>query len=103
MFVRDLVTVEPLEVRQGHSSVLDGSGALVGAPYYRLRSAGSANGTTITRFRAGLMLEGNGGTSSQLQWRTEADVARPGRHRYPQQSTPLFLILTAPTAGSRWA
>ena len=29
MFVRDLVTVESLEVRQGHSSVLYGSGAPV--------------------------------------------------------------------------
>ena len=74
MFVRDLVTVESLEVRQGHSSVLYGSGTPGGALNYRLRGA---DGTTLTRFRTGLVLEGDGGRNTQLQWRTEADVARP--------------------------
>lgn len=83
MFVRDLVTVESLDVRQGHSSVLYGSGTPGGSLNYRLRGAGSADGTTLTRFRAGLVLEGNGGTSSQLQWRTEADIARPASADMP--------------------
>ena len=75
--MRDLVTVDSLELRQGHSSVLYGSGAPGGAFNFRLRGAGGADAATLTRFRAGLVLEGGQRTSTELQWRTEADVARP--------------------------
>lgn len=93
MFVRDMVTVESLEVRQGQASVLYGAGTPGGVLNYRLRDAGAAN---HSRLAVGLTTEGN--VAPQLQWRTELDVARP-----QTQSMPVaWRVLAAVQGGDAW-
>ncbi len=93
MFVRDLATLESLQVRQGQASVLYGAGTPGGVLNYRLREAGAAN---HSRASFGITTEGN--RAQHIQWRTELDVAWPATESRPIA----WRLLAATQGGDAW-